>query len=200
MGMGKQAKVITKNTEKLILSIIRGNPVQAQRNECIFLLSLLAGLRAKEIAELRWGYVTSSDGEIDQVIRLPDVASKGKSGRVVPLHPRLVTVLLGLHQIEIDAKGEVRPDAPVIRSIRGGAMSANSITVWFSLLYKKLNLQGCSSHSGRRTFITLTSRAISKHGGSLRDIQLLAGHSSIATTQRYIEGKESAQIDVVRSL
>jgi integrase len=132
MGMGKQAKVITKNTEKLILYIIRGNPVQALRNESIFLLSLLAGLRAKEIAELRWGYVTASDGEIGHSIHLQNIASKGASGgRVIPLHPRLVTVLQGLYQLEIDAKGEIRPEAPVIRSIRGGAMSANSITVCY---------------------------------------------------------------------
>jgi integrase len=200
MGLGKQAKIFTKQTEKMVLSYIEGNSVQAKRDKCIVKLSVLAGLRSKEIAELRFSFITSSDGQIDQFIRLPDSAAKGKSGRVVPIHPRLHASLVELQNIEFDKKGEVRPDAPVIRSIRGGAMSANSITVWFSLLYKKLNLDGCSSHSGRRTFITRTARAISKHGGSLRDIQLLAGHSSIAVTQLYIAGSENAQVDVVRSL
>lgn len=200
MSMGKQAKIINRQTEKLIISYISGTSSQATRDIGIFSLSLLAGLRAKEIADLKWGYVTASDGSIDNFLRLPDVASKGKSGRTIPMHQRLRDALLNLNQLEIEKHGHVRSDAPVIRSIRGGAMSANSTTVWFSILYKKLNLDGCSSHSGRRTFITRTARAISRHGGSLRDIQILSGHSSIATTQLYIQGSETAQVDVVRSL
>jgi hypothetical protein len=34
-------------------------------------------------------------------------------------------------------------------------------------------------------------------GGSLRDVQLLAGHSSLSTTQRYIEAHADAQRRIV---
>jgi integrase/recombinase XerD len=56
---------------------------------------------------------------------------------------------------------------------------------------------GCSSHSGRRTFITNAARKISTVGGSLRDVQALAGHSSLAVTQRYIDGDAEARKKIV---
>ena len=54
-----------------------------------------------------------------------------------------------------------------------------------------------ASHSGRRTFITNAARKISTVGGSLRDVQMLAGHSSLAVTQRYIEGDSEARRKIV---
>ena len=67
----------------------------------------------------------------------------------------------------------------------------------FQRWYGKLGLIGCSSHSGRRTFITETSKKISMVGGSLRDIQMMVGHSSLQTTQRYIESDSESQMKVV---
>ena len=67
----------------------------------------------------------------------------------------------------------------------------------FAAWYKTVGLKGCSSHSGRRTFITNAARKISTVGGSLRDVQMLAGHKALSTTQRYIEGDVEAQKRVV---
>ena len=76
-------------------------------------------------------------------------------------------------------------------------MSPVSVVNWFAKAYRAIGLQGCSSHSGRRTFITRAARLVHKVGGSLRDVQLLAGHRSIQTTQRYIDGDTDAQRKLV---
>ena len=76
-------------------------------------------------------------------------------------------------------------------------MTSLSIVVWFNRAFRNIGLTGCSSHSGRRTFITRAARLVHKAGGSLRDVQLLAGHRSIQTTQRYIDGDTDVQRKLV---
>ena len=49
-------------------------------------------------------------------------------------------------------------------------------------LYERVGIVGASSHSGRRTFIPELATSVF----SVRVIAEAVGHSSIATTQRYI--------------
>lgn len=85
----------------------------------------------------------------------------------------------------------------MIVSARSVALRPNSVANWFVALFAALGVDGCSSHSGQRTFITLTARNAHRAGCSLRDVQLLAGHRPIETTQRYIEGDTAAQRKLV---
>jgi site-specific recombinase XerC len=71
------------------------------------------------------------------------------------------------------------------------------VAVWFHTRFAELGVQGASSHSGRRTFITNAPKKIVEAGGSLRDVQELAGHASLGTTQRYIEGDSAAKRRVI---
>ena len=79
-------------------------------------------------------------------------------------------------------------------------MRPNSVVNWFFAICRIAGLQGCSSHSGRRTFITKAARAAHRAGASIRDVQMLAGHRSIETTQGYIDGDTDAQRRLVRAL
>jgi len=73
-----------------------------------------------------------------------------------------------------------------------------NISHWFRRVFKDLRLEGCSSHSGRRTVVTNAAKRIIEVGGSLRDVQQLAGHTSLQMTQSYIEGDSEAKRKVVQ--
>ena len=76
-------------------------------------------------------------------------------------------------------------------------MQPIAIVAWFARAYRAIGLMDCSSHSGRRTFITKAARLVHRAGGSLRDVQVLAGHRSLLTTQRYINGDTDVQRHLV---
>ena len=189
---GKQAKTLsTDHIDDLLFFAERSR--HPLRNRLIVLLSVKAGLRAAEIAKLTWDMVLGPSGEVGGTIELQDRIAKKRGGRSIPLHGDLRESL-------IEARRLCEGRGPVVRSERGGAMQPMSIVVWFSRTYEALGLDGCSSHSGRRTFITRAARVVHKAGGSLRDVQLLAGHRSIQTTQRYIDGDSDAQRKVIRMI
>ena len=197
MGLGKQSKVLNKSQIEMISNYLRSKR-NGLRNQTIFLLSVKSGLRAKEISQLRWKHVLQSDGDtIDDYINLPNSSSKGKSGRIIPLHksirenlPLLLTEHKKYRSFDLNSSF-------IVRTERSPFTSSQSVVNMFQSWYRKLGLLGCSSHSGRRTFITETSKKISLVGGSLRDIQMMVGHSSLQTTQRYIESDSESQRKVV---
>ena len=191
-GLGKQAKTLTKTQIEMVSNYLRSKR-NGLRNQTIFLLSARAGLRAKEISNLTWDMVCTPTGEIDDNIHLTNQASKGNSGRIIPLHP---SIQRNLRQLIKDKK---RSPYLVVTE-RSTKANAQTIVNMFRDWYQKTGLIGCSSHSGRRTFITTAAQKISIVGGSLRDVQLLAGHSNLQTTQRYIECNNEAQRNVVNLL
>jgi integrase/recombinase XerD len=164
----------------------------------IFLLSAKAGLRAKEIAHLKWGMLLAPDGSIGESIELENVAAKGKSGRSIPIGKTLRTALVA-YRLQTFGRFNASDlaDRHVVATQRASSTTPQVIVNLFQGWYKSVGLVGCSSHSGRRTFITNAARKITTVGGSLRDVQALAGHSSLQTTQRYIEAHSEARKRVV---
>lgn len=195
---GQPAKVLRADDVRQALAIVAKGR-HAARNKAMILLSVKAGMRAGEIAQLTWAMVTDSHGQVGEFIELPGSVAKYGSGRRLPMHGDVRKALVALRRHDCLPHDGAK-DLAVIRSNRGGAMCPKAVVNWFHNLYAELGLEGCSSHSGRRTFITNAARLIHRAGGSLRDVQLLAGHRSIQTTERYIEGEAMAQRRLMRLL
>lgn len=119
-----------------------------------------------------------------------NIGKYGKSRRI-PLHDSLKDVLMELFQ---EQRGEFDfPLAPnVIPSANNGASQvltrrAHALKMRINRVYIALGLEGCTSHSGRRSFITRGATRANTVGSSLRDVQELAGHRNLVTTQTYIQ-------------
>jgi integrase/recombinase XerD len=143
-------------------------------------LGFCAGARACEMARLRMRDVTDADGNIDAVIRITKrVGKKGKE-REVPMDPFLRDALIGYRKRfpGIDHLTTAYRD--------GKWQNAGCVTSWFYNLFKRLHMDSCGSHSGRKTFATNAAKAAQRCEMTLRDVQELLGHEKLNTTQAYI--------------
>ena len=196
MSIGKQSKVLTDKQVEVMVSYLSGRR-NGLRNRVIFLLSVKSGLRSKEISGLRWSMVVGPDGEVGDTINLTNEVSKGKSGRVIPINRILKQSLQDLLMEHRMFPGFDIHTGHLVRTERQDHASPQSVVNMFQRWYREVGFVGCSSHSGRRTFITNTSRKIGLVGGSLRDIQVMVGHKNLQTTQRYIDYDTECQRRVV---
>jgi integrase/recombinase XerD len=183
-GRGGRAKTLNEQQFRKVLSFIDRNSSSPEADRLKILLSFGAGLRVCEISGLQVFDVTEPDGKVGNVIHIRPNATKGGKGRSVPMNREVK------HAIHIfrrkypqlewlavsDRKGTIRHQAP------------NALTVWFRKLYIKVGLEGCSSHSGRRTFITQLARQTGFGGDfTLKDVQKVVGHARLDTTDAYID-------------
>ena len=185
--MSTPARVLDGGDVRRLLAEVRGHRHPA-RDTVLILLSFKAGLRACEMAGLEWSMVLKPSGRLGEQLAVAGSIAKNGRSRLLPMNTDLGVALERLHQ----AAGRPRA-GPVIASERGGHLTPRSVVNWFAALYAAVGLDGCSSHSGRRTFITRSARLIARSGGSLRDVQELAGHRALTTTERYIASDRDAQ-------
>jgi integrase/recombinase XerD len=176
----KQAKTLTYSELKRVIAIAQAGH-HAERNKLALLLSYYAGLRVKEIAALKIGDVYTGSGEVRRMIALSADQTKGSKGRTIAINTKL-SEALRTYWHAMNLKTAKRTD-PLLRSQKGGAFSANSLCQLFLRLYALAGIDGASSHSGRRTFIT----NLAHKGVSAKVLMALAGHKHLSTTQRYIE-------------
>jgi integrase len=129
---GRRAKILSPAdvNDLLIFASCTRNPL---RNCVLVLLSAKAGLRASEIANLTWDMVVGPTGQINGIIELRDSAAKKRSGRLIPIHPKLRAALVAWRQASPESEY-------VATSARGGSMTALGIVVWFNRAFKNIGL------------------------------------------------------------
>jgi integrase len=85
VGLGKQAKILTDKQIAVALAAVAARRYPL-RDRVIILLSVRAGLRAKEVSNIRWAMVADAQGAVTDTIHLVNGASKGKhGGREIPM-------------------------------------------------------------------------------------------------------------------
>jgi integrase/recombinase XerD len=157
------------------------------RNRLIVALSIMAGLRACEIAGLKWEDIDWKDRTMQLKV------TKGGKPRQVPISKNLLGYLLEHWGDENAPEGGYIIRNPNTKK----PVTANAIAQWLRRHYEKLEWEGYSSHSGRRTFVTRAAQRIKDAGGTMKDIQALVGHADIRTTAGYIDTDENAQRKLV---
>ena len=175
----KQAKVLTDSEMKRLLAVI-ANGRHAARNRLALALSFYAGLRVGEIASLKATDVFDDVGNVRDAIMLHAENTKGNEARAVFVSGRLrkeITRYVGETGCTADR------DRPLLLTQKRTAFSANTLCQLFGQLYKQAGIDGASSHSGRRSFIS----KLAHNGVSPKVIMTLAGHKHMTTTQRYID-------------
>lgn len=173
-----QAKSLTQEELDRVLDYVSTRKY-ALRDRAMILTSFLAGLRVAEISALLMGDVVNKDGTIKSEIRLSAAQTKGNHPRTVFVSQRLRTELANY----LTTRHIHFPDVPFFHTDNRLGFTANGLCVWFHVLYKRVGISGGSSHSGRKFFIT----SLANKGIGVRILASLAGHRSIAVTQRYIE-------------
>ncbi|MDB0048063.1 site-specific integrase [Burkholderiaceae bacterium] len=187
-----QAKTLTAAEQQQLLHYISQHKFAA-RNRAMFLTGLYSGMRVGEIASLCLGDVLNTDGTVKGEVRLRAEQTKGRQPRTV-----FVSNKLQLELAEFMSSRNVpnNPAHPLFITAGPRAFTASVMTQHFYWLFKRAGIGGASSHSMRRTFIT----QLASKGIGVRVLASLAGHKSIAVTQRYIDVNDDMKRSAVELL
>lgn len=190
----RQARVLTEPEFKRLLAVV-AQAKHADRNRLAFMLSHLAGLRVGEIAGLLVGDVLEADGAIRERLVVRALIAKGGRERVVFLSDRLRREIERFCR-SVDDGRKHKPGEPLLVTQKHTAFSPNTLCQLMNRLYRAAGLDGATSHSGRRWFIT----KLANSGVGTKVIMTLAGHKHMTTTQRYIDVREDMMRAAVQNL
>lgn len=197
-----QAKVLSEKEVRKVLLYIASRK-HSTRNRAMFVLLNQTGMRVGELASLRLCDVLTSSGEIVDEIRLSADQTKGSRGRTVVLSQKAQEEIKSYLQFRFkltDLLAVTMTDTSralfTTQKNPNRGFTASTLAQHFHYMYRGAGISGASSHSSRRSFIT----ALAEKGISVRVLMELAGHRSLAVTQRYIDVNPSMMRKAVELL
>ena len=183
-----QARTLSEKELNLLLLYINTKKFAA-RDRAMVLMTYLGGMRIGEVAATKIGDVLALDGTIKQEIRLTAAQTKGRHARTVILADKLRKELLIYLQQRFNTKQLMAVsytagmEMALFKTQKREGFTANTACNHFWTLYRGAGLDGASSHSGRRSFLTtLSAKAV-----PLKVMMQLAGHRQAQTTMRYVD-------------
>lgn len=191
--MPKQAKVLNSTEIRRVLDYCSTRK-HAQRNRALVMMMFNTGMRVSEVASLRIKDVIDSEGNIKNEIRLLAENTKTNEARAVFVNEKLRKELAQYAKL-LDKDN---PNHKFFYSQKkdSDGFSANTLTQHFHYLYKRVGLDGASSHSSRRTFIT----KLANDGIGVRVIMGLSGHKALSSVQCYIDCNSELMRNAVENL
>jgi len=178
--MAKQAKVLNSTEIRRVLDFCATRKHSA-RNRALVMMMFNTGMRVSEVASLRIRDVVDSEGNIKNEILLLAENTKTNEARTVFVNDKLRKELQQYSKLLASDKINYKFFYSQKRNSDG--FTANTLTQHFHYLYKRVGLDGCSSHSARRTFIT----TLANKGIGVRVIMGLSGHKALSSVQCYID-------------
>jgi integrase/recombinase XerD len=182
----KRARVIYGEDYRRLFKI-SGTTKHPLRDQLIIQFSFGLGLRSKELAGLCIGDIIDENNRVIEDVTL--TKTKGDKIRTAYITDQALKIAIlkyiGHYKEHCEKlKLEFHPRRPLFYSQKLGGFTAQTMVKRLKVLYRLAGIEGASSHSGRRTFI---SKIAETTGGNAPVIKFLAGHENIKTTWIYIE-------------
>jgi integrase/recombinase XerD len=178
--MTKQAKVLSNAEVRKVLDYVATRK-HSLRNRALVMMMFKTGMRVSEVASLRIRDVMDTESNIKNEIRLLAENTKTNEARTVFVNEKLRRELQQYAKLLVNANPNCKFFYSQKRDSDG--FTANTLTQHFHYLYKRVGLDGASSHSSRRTFIT----TLANKGIGVRVIMGLSGHKALSSVQCYID-------------
>ena len=173
---------LTKEQAQALLNLPDAGTLKGTRDRAVLALLLGCGLRRGEATGLEVGSLEQRDGRCV----IPDLYGKHGRLRTVPV-PGWVR-----HAVDIWTEAAGLTNGRLLRrmsrhdQVSGPSLSPNAILSLVSAYGARLGMK-LQAHDMRRTCAKLCRAA----GGDLEQIQLLLGHASIQTTERYLGTRQN---------
>lgn len=162
------------------------------RDKALFGVCLYAALRINEACTLLSGDVIGIKGVRDKLVIRRYNAKGGRDTREIDVHPRLKSYLEDYRAAGFNPKNPyLFPGRHGLEHIDKGSADA----ILRETCYR-LEIEGVSTHSFRRTALTQMSDA----GVPLRHIQAISGHRTLGALERYLGVTDKQKQNAIAAL